>query len=192
MSCFFTQKQYKQQNVYLAEDIFSTGYVGGDDCNFFSDKSQYATYLSNYDPARSLFACIVPYTSSDYANPMDITGRLPNDRAASAGSGLHYATAPFYKHYWQFDNQNFGDGNAPHYHANANRVNTIVYQGHQSMYSVSDRTHNLVIKNTGHWGDRVYPGCGKIRNGFAKALEPVSYTNIYGGGGTSAVVGIGY
>ena len=61
-----------------------------------------------------------------------------------------------------------------------------------SVISVADRTHNLVIKNTGHWGDRVYPGCGKIRNGFAKALEPVSYTNIYGGGGTSAVVGIGY
>jgi hypothetical protein len=42
---------------------------------------------------------------------------------------------------------------------------------------------DLVVKNTGHWGDRVYPGCGKVRQGMAKILEPVHYKNIYGGGG---------
>ncbi len=178
--------------MFLAEDIFSMGYVGGDDCNFFTTRDDYSSYLANYDAEKSLFACIVPYGSGDYANPLDITGRLPSDKAASGRDLMHYATAPFYKSYWQFDNQNFSDGSESHYHNNANRVNTICYQGHQSMYSIADRTFSLVIKNTGHWGDRVYPGCGKIRNGFAKALEPVSYSNIYGGGGTSAMVGLGY
>lgn len=49
--------------------------------------------------------------------------------------------------------------------------------------------YDLVIKNTGHWGDRVYPGCGKVRTGMAKLLEPVYYSNVYGGGGDLSAFG---
>ena len=65
--------QYKQQNVLLAEDIFSMGYVGGDDCNFFKTANDYRANMSNYNPNKSLFACLVPYSTADYPNPMDIT-----------------------------------------------------------------------------------------------------------------------
>ena len=184
---------YKQQNVLLAEDIFAMGYVGGDDCNFFKETDDYRSFMTTYVPNRSLFACMVPYGNRDYDNPMDITGQLPNDTSPSASDGRpQYETAQFYKSYWNFDNSSYVDGSAPHYHATAGRANTVCYQGHQSMYSIQDRTFNLVIKNTGHWSDRVYPGCGKVRNGFSKALEPVQYNNIFGGGGTSAYTSLGY
>ena len=42
---------------------------------------------------------------------------------------------------------------------------------------------DLVTENTGHWGNRVYPGCGRVRAGLQKQLEPVHYSSMYGGGG---------
>lgn len=68
-------------------------------------------------------------------------------------------------------------------------VFVLVSQGHQSMYNPSNGLMDLVIKNTGHWGDRVYPGCGKVRTGMAKLLEPVYYSNVYGGGGDLSAFG---
>ena len=59
----------------------------------------------------------------------------------------------------------------------------MMFQGHQALYNPQSQLFDLVIKNTGHWGDRVYPGCGKMRSGMSKVLEPVYYNNIYGGGG---------
>ena len=185
---------YKQQNVLLAEDIFAMGYVGGNDCHFFKTYEDFHSYMQDYAPDRSLFACITPYSSTEHPNPMDITGSLPNDRAVPSAHevGYQYASAGFYRNFWKWDNQGFADGGAPHYTASLNRMNSICYQGHQSMYNAQTKTADLVIKGTGHWGDKIYPGCGKVRAGFAKMLENVNYNNVYGGGGTAGFVSLGY
>jgi hypothetical protein len=47
-----------------------------------------------------------------------------------------------------------------------------------------------VQTNTGHWGPRVYPGCGKVRRGLQKMLEPVNYTSAFGD--STARVTLGY
>jgi len=142
---------YKQQNVLLAEDIFAMGYVGGDDCNFFRTADDYRAYMSNYNPNKSLFACLVPYSTADFPNPMDITGRLPNDKVAAnpTDNSLHYPSAPYYSRYWSFDNTGYTDGNSPHYTSSMGRINTICYQGHQAMYNMADSNYSLVVKNTG-------------------------------------------
>jgi hypothetical protein len=49
------------------------------------------------------------------------------------------------------------------------------------MYDPHSGKYDLTIENTGHWGNRVYPGCGRVRRGMAKFLEDRAY-NVYGGG----------
>jgi len=58
------------------------------------------------------------------------------------------------------------------------------------MYNPSTRQFDAVIENTGHWGNRVYPGCGRVRRGLQKLLEPVQYNTLYGGG-TKSVMQLG-
>ena len=71
-----------------------------------------------------------------------------------------------------------------------NRFNTLVFQGHTAYFNVATSNYDLVQTNTGHWGPRVYPGCGKVRKGLMKALEPITYTSAFGD--TSQRTMIGY
>ena len=183
---------YRQQNVYLAEDMFSTGYIGGDGTEFFAsdhDMDEYNCGTKNRH--KSIFAMLAPYSDIEYANPIDLTGKYSGDcQALNTDSKLHYATSPFYKKLWNWG----GNGNAPsgrsRFETPDAAMNTVCFQGHQSMYNPSNSMMDVVIKNTGHWGDRVYPGCGKVRQGMSKMFDHVNYNNIYGGGGSTAATGM--
>jgi hypothetical protein len=177
---------YRQQNVYLAEDMFSTGYVGGCGSRFFTNQKNMEDYSNgNTQRHASIFAMLAPYMSSEYNNPIDITGAYSGDLHPLGvdDTGLHYASAGFYKAYWNWSENSAPLAGRSKFDTPDSAFNTICFQGHQSMYNPSNSMFDLVIKNTGHWGDRVYPGCGKVRQGMSKVLEPVHYNNIYGGGG---------
>ena len=176
---------FKQQNVYLAEDMFSTGYVGGAGSRFFNCKEHMEEYEDGMKGRHcSIFAMLAPYSSQEYNNPIDMTGRYSGDLAPLTDSpDLHYASAAFYKAVWHWNEEVTPMPGHAKFDSMDSSGNTVCFQGHQSMYNPSNKMMDLVIKNTGHWGDRVYPGCGKVRQGMSKVLDPVSYNNIYGGGG---------
>jgi len=177
---------FRQQNVYLAEDMFSTGYVGGCGSRFFKDQDDLDDYLEGKRTRHaSIFAMLAPYSSQEYNNPIDITGRYSGDLAPLQDTAaLHYASAAFYREKWGWNEEVAPLPGHSKFDSHNGTVNTVCFQGHQSMYNPSNKMMDLVIKNTGHWGDRVYPGCGKVRQGMSKVLEPVSYNNVYGGGGS--------
>jgi len=180
---------YKQNRVYHANSMFSTGYSGGTGCEFFSTKRDYEKYLESGNTdmrQKSIFAILAPYSTKLYQNPLDITGtHSGNLHPLNNGEGDHYASAGFYRKVWgwsetsedppgrcSFDADDDGDSN------------TVCFQGHQSLYNPSNGgMFDIIIKNTGHWGPNVYPGVGKVRNGHQKVVETVNYNNLYGGGG---------
>jgi len=54
-------------------------------------------------------------------------------------------------------------------------------QGHQFSYNPASRAYDLATLNTGHFGSRIYPGCGQVRRmANAKYLMPVNYTSAFG------------
>ena len=192
----------KQQNVYLAENMYAMGYVGGNDCRFFTSPNEVTDYMDS-GCGRSMFSCLVPYDTRasdpsncawacDYPNPMDITGQFQHARLATNGSSPsanHYASCDFYSNYWQWKHTMQPDTDMP-YFSTYSKWNTLCYQGHQAMYNPQTHQFDAVIENTGHWGNRVYPGCGRVRRGLQKLLEPVQYSTLYGGG-TKSVVQLG-
>ena len=186
---------YQQQNVYIADHIFAQGYLFGDNVTFWDeDTSKRAASLmenpgSNTVP--SIFSMLVPYDSprqsGDYfagelPNPLDVTGAYSPTNPAlehlNSGAASHYATAPFYRQYYSFNNSAPPDDYLQF--GSYNRYNTLCFQGHQAMFNPATKNYDLVQQNTGHWGSRIYPGCGKVRKGLQKLLEPVSYTSIHG------------
>lgn len=182
---------YRQQQVYLASNMFSTAYNGGTGSSFFKTKQDYESYQEsgNHDMrGKSVFAMLAPYCSTPYPNPIDITGRHSGNLAplnADGADTLHYGSANFYRKFWGWSgNSEDAPGRCAFDNDDDASPNTVCFQGHQSLYNPSSGgMYDIVIQNTGHWGSNVYPGVGKARNGMAKVVETVTYNNLYGGGG---------
>ena len=173
---------YNHRQTFLAEDMLSTKYEGGNDCSMYGS-------IDDIEGKHSMFVCIAPYQAEEYANPLDITGR---DRALGASNmtdTTQYATADFYCKYWGEEWSQDSRPNDKEYAWDVEQQrNTECFQGHQSMFNPNTKLHDIVTTNTGHWGPRVYPGCGKARNGMTKVLEEVHFNNVLGGGGQSAAL----
>ena len=186
---------YKNDNVGLAENIYSAGYVRGNNVmmhNLVSSGERNARSSGN----ESMYVCLIPYLAdgeqfdasyaSELPNPMDSTGSFSkNQPHLSAldndiGNVKHYATSDFYSRVYQFSNDAPDTATAGYVYAELNRYNTVLYQGHQAGFNRSTGNFDLVTEGTGHWGNRCYPGCGKVRKGLVKVLEPITYTTEFG------------
>jgi hypothetical protein len=187
---------WKSDNVYLAENIVATGYVRGNDVSFNTLDSLYTP--SGESDVKSIYAALVPVSArhsedtitsgQGYFNPMDVSGRfaenVPHLRNLDLEVGnpgrLHYPGAEFYASVWRMNNssQKLETEFVP---SQMGSHNTLVFQGHQMTYNPSNGKYDLTTLNTGHFGDRVYPGCGKVRRmANQKWLQPVTYTSAFG------------
>ena len=184
---------YQPQHVWIAENVMACGYIGGNNCDFRkSDQLSDPPALPS-DP--SLIACLIPYDcaqssqveqvwESEIPNPLDITGDYAAGNPALAAlrntvKKLHYASALFYRSRFGWDNadQNMSDDSI----GTSNRYNTLTFAGHYAMYNPVTQRYDLVHENTGHRGNRIYQGCGRVWRGLAKLLEPVNYVSQHGG-----------
>jgi hypothetical protein len=59
----------------------------------------------------------------------------------------------------------------------APKFNTVVFQEHQKLYDPNRGDYSVYKIDRGHWGSRVYPGCGEVRRGNSLYFLPVSYDN---------------
>lgn len=188
---------YKSDSVHLAENVFATGYVRGNDVSFNTLQS----LAAEHEPRRSIYCCLVPAPRGageddgivignvpEDMNPMDVTGgfaasvphlaQLELELGNSTGRA-HYATANFYSLIYQWNNSAAVHTQQFEYEQ-LNRYNTLVFQGHQSSYNPHSGLYDLTTVNTGHWGANVYPGAGKVRRGLMKTLMNVSYNTAFG------------
>ena len=196
----------KSDNVYLAENIVAMGYVGGNDVSMNTLES----LQTEQGERRSMYIAMVPVSdlASDestvqgaggYFNPMDITGRFANNvphlanldsEVGNPRGAEHYPGAAFYAYVWQMNN-NGQRMDQEFVYAELNSTNTLCFQGHQTAYNPSSKRFDATTINTGHFGERVYPGCGKVRRcAGMKYLEPVSYTSAFGATKQLTVVGV--
>lgn len=187
---------YKSDNVYLAENIVSTGYLHGNDVTFNTLDSIYADEASGQ---RSIYAAMVPVSSATgedgvaaahgYFNPMDVTGHFATNvphlqdldrEVGNSRGGFHYPGAPYYSCVWQMNNSN-QQPETEFVLSQLNAHNTMCFQGHQTVFNPQNNTFDMTTVNTGHFGERIYPGCGRVRRmAGQKYLEPVSYTSAFG------------
>ncbi len=120
--------------VYHAHDYICTGYLGGNDTRFVTKESQkrFAERQGDNEHFHSMYACLVPYQRTAYPNPIDITGSFYDRvRGEKDRKILHYATAPFYSHYWDWNNEQQESPNEAKYTSDRSIMNTICFQGHQ-------------------------------------------------------------
>jgi hypothetical protein len=139
LSVYSKSVVHNKDHIYVAKDMFCKAYNGGAGTRFFKNVQDHDASMVR---GCSLFALLVPYTPRAYVNPVDLTGK--------DGAGACCTSADFYRKVWGW---------------NEKTVNTVCFQGHQSTKHPVKGEDDIVIKNTGHWGPRVYAGVGRARVG---------------------------
>lgn len=177
----FKSKAFVQQprNVIIAENIFAQGYVQGNGVKMVS-RSAY-TNPDNSEDAGCMHVWVVPYDNNgkaEYQSPMDLTGRFAN-----SSSDLHIHGAGHYHGAWasrrdvRENTDRFAADGTVFTENQMDRLNTVCYHGHQFSYNRHSGSHDVVKRNTGHWGPNVYPGCGVVRNGEQQNFREMNYVD---------------
>jgi hypothetical protein len=103
-----------------------------------------------------------------------------DEEVGNVGGRLHYPGAGYYANIWRMNNT-AQTHTSEFVQLSLAHDNTLVFQGHQMAYNPNTKAYDLTTTNTGHFGERVYPGCGKVRRmANQKYLQPVSYTTAFG------------
>jgi hypothetical protein len=148
-----------------------------------SDPDDLEDYMAG-DLNKDIFMVPVLMNHEVDTNHMDITGQYHPDIGAGeeANKATFYDSAAIYRQYWGWRNNVTSLTDNSYSAVRRPRDNTIVFQAHQGMYNPPTGKMDLIILDKGHWGDRVYPGCGRVRRGIETYLKPVKYdgTNTIG------------
>jgi hypothetical protein len=128
---------------------------------------------------KDIFLVPVPMGWKPQVNHMDITGSYHPDIGAGdeANRATFYESAAIYSQYWGWRNTILNLNDLSYSNIRAPRDNTIVFQEHQHMFNPVSGKFDITIMDKGHWGERIYPGCGKARRGVDMYLKPVKYDN---------------
>jgi hypothetical protein len=194
---------YQPHHVWIADNVMAQGYIGGNNCTW--RHSGHNTHVTDVTDA-SMYSCLVPYDcppdggrvhaafwESEIPNPIDITGSYSSAPSlaalASSSRGMHYATSRFYARMHNWSNSSAGMDETSM--GLNNSWNTICFQGHQAMFNVRSKLYDLVRANTGHRGERIYAGCGRVWRGLAKLLEPVNFVQEHGGAPVRTITTMG-
>lgn len=151
------------KNIILARNIMANGYAGGDGCRWRSGDTG------------DMYAFLVPYDEHKKANPLRLFSLHSDDPNRSMTGALYYArkhektALPSDTKFTTLSEQE--------------DTNDICYMGHHFWWkphrevnqSGTQGSYTGVTVNTGHWGDRIYPGCGRVRAGDEVYLKEVNY-----------------
>ena len=183
---FYSKSVVKRpKNYIIIEDCFSQGYVGGEGVTYFKNDSSAGSleaHLSAGTLGKGGSPSLIAVATSGgepQSSVLDLTGRFHQtvyDIYNDAGSSKeHYQGSG--KAYEDMDlgmlepyRQNITD----EYVQRVQRFNTVCFRGMQ--YT---RNAKLVMKitqlNTGHWGENVYAGVRRVRDGENAFMKDCGY-----------------
>ena len=124
---------------------------------------------------KGLISMIVPADNRIVSsNPISLTGAFARDNVSNGHQ--HYYGASWYSAMWRFkDSTDVDDNEMIRYDQTHREANTVCFRGHQFSFSQVSGGFNQVTRNSGHFGEDVYPGCGQVRSGAGKVFEKQNY-----------------
>lgn len=171
------------KNMYLAEDVYCTGYEGGENTTFVDPgqgdaEDQVATIADHMQrtvnaASASLVSAMVPYdheVSACISLAGDLSAHGLATRFNSGDGGWHgsEAFAQLASALNQHPETVYGVNNDEETGANG-----VCFRGAEEQYDDSNGWTTRQ-RNTGHWGPNVYAGCANVRLGMYAHLKDIS------------------
>jgi hypothetical protein len=189
---FYSKSVVKRpKNYIVVEDVFAQGYVGGEGTEFFHNKSssddskKLSTHMSNNTLGRGGSPSIVCVATGNEpeSNVVDITGRFHQtvyDLYSDESAEEHYeGSGKAYDDMELSLIETYRQQSSDEYVQRVQRFNTVCFRG-MEMTGVGGKME-ITQLNTGHWGENVYQGCRKVRDGensFLKDMNHVAMTSL--------------
>ena len=173
----------KQDNVVNLRNVYCQDYLGGNGCEFYDPLEDVQDYLEGTDVGKSIFSIAeYPNKISPETWYMDITGRMSGKIVRLVPTYKekedHYSMAELYSNVWGWQRNHYNPAPSVMQHdPDAERhYCTLVFADHAVRYDYILRKDVYDI-NQGHWGQNIYPGCGKVRRGKDVTLYNAPYNN---------------
>lgn len=169
---------HEPKNVIVMENVMCNRYLYGNGTKFWS-VGENITDLHADMPGvkdKGLISMIVPASNSNIvtSNPISLTGSFARDNVPNGFK--HYHGADWYSAVWGFkDSTDVDDNELVRYDQSHREANSVCFRGHQFAFSQVTAGFTNVTRNSGHFGEDVYPGCAKVRSGAGKTFEKQNY-----------------
>jgi hypothetical protein len=165
------------KNIIIARNVMSNGYGGGNGCRWRTESHAHSNFGEESSGNGDMYAFLVPYNERKKNNPLKIFGKFHKQNELQTMTGSEY-----YRSKWNID-QTVGDD---YFTTQSEKEdsNDICYMGHHFWWKPHREapaqtkvagSYTGVTVNTGHWGDRVYPGCARVRAGDEVYLKECNY-----------------
>lgn len=182
---FYSKAVVKRpKNVVLCENIWSQGYVGGEGTDFHSADGfrDFASQGALGEGGRpSLIAVAIPKNKCPKNDVLDITGRFApsifdtfKDNSPQITEHYH-GSGEVYEALRMDQIDMYRSTPEDQYLTRVKRVNTVCFRGMQ-LKKVKDDIKPTHL-NTGHWGENVYPGCRKVRDGEMTFIKDMDWAS---------------
>lgn len=178
---FYSKTVIRNPNHFaIAEDVFCTGYRGGEGTSFFSPKHMEGLNIQEAvqtgDPgSRSIFSIVISGERTDanfedhVINPISITGKhIEADVNGVAGltEKNTYPSADFHRERYNMSFWDMGHEDDSRFEQEYEKVNRCCFQGRQQIYNWTKGDFSNEIMETGHWGSGgTYEGARAARTG---------------------------
>jgi hypothetical protein len=172
------------KNVYVVEDLFCEKYLGGMGVKFWS-RDAYLSKASKRTQA-SIICTMLPPSCKRLDKKIDGRGKFYSEFQMQLVDPTRMATMCYpgaartamYLNWW--DPVRGSKGADKDARSGSVAINFICWQGVQWHFNTTSNEFCDVTVEQGHFGQNVYPGCGRVRNGEAKYLAPASYLSSTG------------
>jgi hypothetical protein len=152
------------KNIIIARNVLANGYVGGDGTSWRDPITQKG----------DMCAFVVPYNEHKKSNPLRVFSVDRENKQQSMTGALFYS---------RIYNQAALPADAKFSTLSEQEdSNEITYMGHHFWWKPHREqtagtagSYTGVTVNTGHWGPKVYPGCGRVRAGDEVYLKDIDY-----------------
>lgn len=172
---------FQPRNVYVVEDLFCERYLGGMDTTFWK-RSEYTKAGANRRSKSILCLPLPPNQNKMNDWKIDMRGQFYTEQRLGLVDDERFNT-PCYmgmdriQHLmgWHDPIRRNRGHDATSYRFSSIPVNYLCGQAVQFHWNSKGRTWDQPITEKSAFGDRVYPGCGKVRNGHLRYLQRPTY-----------------
>ena len=179
---FYSKSVVKRpKNYIIIEDLFAQGYIGGEGTRLYTkDEFEKAMSAGELGKGGGPSIIAVPSKQEPKMDVLDLTGRFHqtvydifNEDGAQKehyqGSGKAYAAMKLSMIEPYRTNLN------DEYIQRVQRFNTVCFRGMQYTKETGETEFKLTQLNTGHWGENVYAGVRKVREGENAFMKQCNY-----------------
>lgn len=173
------------EKITIGQNVFCESYIGGNGVGVWNPNNEYE--LESYKSGeliRDMFVTQGPMNKAATATYwLSMTGFMPTslNTTNEVGEMVWYEGCSAYSNFWNWRTDARTDyGIQSQFRPTSEserKSNVICMQEVQIKWDPANHRWDLenAVVDAGHWGEYVYPGCGKVRAGLKATFEHPNY-----------------